>query len=73
MTLFDTVVILNQDAGVKDSLADIIEDKSYVHVPRRFYIKLDKEILITAFENVMNRENVDRILNEFKKQVYSLK
>lgn len=73
MALFDTIVILNQDAGVNDSVAESIEDKSYAHVPRRFYIKPDKEVLITAYENVMNRETADSILNEFYKQIDSLK
>lgn len=66
MTHYNTIIVLNQDNSSKEFFGRILEDKSYVHVPLRFYITIDNELLITANCSVISRDEADYVFSQFE-------
>jgi len=69
----NTVVILNQKSAGIEKMVTIEEDKSFVFVPRRMYIKPGCELFITANEAVFSKQEAMQLANEFFDELRHIK
>lgn len=60
-----TLVILNQRNKKKNRCSYVVNDESYVHVPRRFYILPCEELLITCNMAVMSEKQAKSMACDF--------
>lgn len=71
------VVILNQISYTDTSnegslLGEIVEDKSFAHVPRRSYVLPRKSVKIVADKNLFSTENIRNTLLRFEKTLLEI-